>query len=121
MPGTRPPCPSDFRGRIIAPAGAGRGVESLAREFEPCAAAIAGRVRRAGIDGGASTDGPTGLEREEPSAAHGARHVVKGGADGTPMVRETLANARFARDELGSSPLSRFAGEPLPPDGSSTS
>ena len=42
MPRTRNPYPADFRAQIIALARAGRGVESLAREFEPCAATIAG-------------------------------------------------------------------------------
>ena len=49
----------------MALARSGRGVESLAREFEPCAVTIAGWVRRAGIDGGTTSDGLTGAEREE--------------------------------------------------------
>jgi transposase len=65
MPRTRTPYPADFRDQIIALAGAGRSVESLAREFEPCAATVAGWVRQAGIDGGARIDGPTSPEREE--------------------------------------------------------
>ena len=52
-------------GRIIALARAGRSVESVTREFEPCAATISGWLRQAGIDGGARDDGPTSLEREE--------------------------------------------------------
>ena len=40
MPRTRNPYPAEFREQIIALAKAGRSVESLAREFEPCVATI---------------------------------------------------------------------------------
>lgn len=36
MPRTRNPYPAEFREQIVALAKAGRSVESLAREFEPC-------------------------------------------------------------------------------------
>lgn len=62
---TRNPYPGNLRDQIIAMARAGRSVESLAREFEPCAATIAGWIRQAGIESGARDDGPTSLEREE--------------------------------------------------------
>lgn len=65
MPKTRAPYPADFRDRIVALARSGRSVESLAREFEPCAVTIAGWVRQAGPDGGARGDGLTSAEREE--------------------------------------------------------
>ena len=65
MPGTRNPYPADFREQIIALARSGRSVESLAREFAPCAGTIAGWLRQAGIDGGVGDDGPTSPEREE--------------------------------------------------------
>jgi transposase len=65
MPRTRTPYPADFRDQIIALARAGRSVERLARDFEPCAATIAGWIRPAGSDGGARDDGPTSLERED--------------------------------------------------------
>ena len=52
MPRTRTPYPADFRDQIVALARSGRSVESLAQEFEPCAATIAGWVRQAGLDGG---------------------------------------------------------------------
>lgn len=42
MPRTRTPYPAEFREQIIALAQAGRSVESLAREFEPCVATIHG-------------------------------------------------------------------------------
>ena len=37
---TRNPHPTEFRGQLVTLARAGRSVESLAREFEPCAATI---------------------------------------------------------------------------------
>ena len=48
MPRTRNPYPADFRDQIIALARAGRSVESLAREFEPCAGTIAVTIKRIG-------------------------------------------------------------------------
>lgn len=42
MPRTRNSYPMEFRDQIVALARAGRSVESLAREFEPCAATIHG-------------------------------------------------------------------------------
>ena len=52
MPGTRNPYLAEFREQIIALAKAGRSVESLARDFEPCADTIHGWVKQAEIDGG---------------------------------------------------------------------
>ncbi len=65
MPRTRNPYPAEFREQIIALAHAGRGIEDLAREFEPCAATIHGWVKQADRDGGHRTDGLTSQEREE--------------------------------------------------------
>lgn len=86
MPRFRTSYPADFRGRIVALARAGRCFESLAPEFEPCAAAIAGWIKQAGNNGGVGDDGPTSLEREEltrlrrknPPASAGARYPRKG-------------------------------------------
>jgi transposase len=44
---------------------AGRSVEDLAREFEPCAATIHGWVKQAERDGGRRNDGLTSQEQEE--------------------------------------------------------
>jgi transposase len=98
MPRTRNPYPADFRDQIIALARAGRSVESLAREFEPCAATIAGWIRQAGIDSGARDDGPTSLEREELARLRKENRQLR-------MERDILSKAAawFARDELGSS------------------
>ena len=53
MPRTRNPYPAEFRDQMVALARAGRSVESLAREYELCAATIHDWVRQAGIgDGG---------------------------------------------------------------------
>ncbi len=65
MPRTRNPYPTEFREQLVALARAGRSVESLAREFEPCAATIHGWVRQVEIDVGDRNDGLTSAEREE--------------------------------------------------------
>ncbi|WP_108676366.1 transposase [Acuticoccus yangtzensis] len=53
------------REQIVALARAGRSVEELAREFEPCAHTMHGWIRQAERDGGSRTDGLTSEEREE--------------------------------------------------------
>ena len=65
MPRTRNPYPTEFRDQLVALARAGRSVESLAREFEPCAATIHGWVKQFEVDAGDRNDGLTGEEREE--------------------------------------------------------
>ena len=65
MPRTRSPYPPEFREQIVALARAGRSVEELAREFEPCAHTIHGWIRQAERDGGGRKDGLTSEEREE--------------------------------------------------------
>ena len=65
MPRTRNPYPAEFRDQIVALAHAGRSVEDLAREFEPCAATIHGWIKQADRDGGRRADGMTSDEREE--------------------------------------------------------
>ena len=64
MPRTRNPYPPEFRDQIVSLARAGRSVESLAREFEPCTATIHGWVRQAAADDGDSPE-LTSDEREE--------------------------------------------------------
>ena len=98
MSRTRNPYPADFRDQIIALARAGRSVESLAREFEPCAATIAGWIKQAGIDGGVRNDGPTGLEREELKRLRKDNRQLRMEHDILPK-----AAAWVSRDELGSS------------------
>ena len=65
MPRTRPPYPTEFRGQLVALARAGRSVESLAREYEPCAATIHEWVKQAGADDGERDDRLTSAELEE--------------------------------------------------------
>jgi transposase len=65
MPRTRNPYPAEFRAQIAAPAQAGRSVEELAREFEPCAATIYGWVKQAQRSSGRRADGLTSEERDE--------------------------------------------------------
>jgi transposase len=47
MPRTRTAYPTEFRDQIIALARAGRSVEDLAKEFEPCSHTIRGWLRAA--------------------------------------------------------------------------
>ena len=65
MPRTRNPYPAEFRDQIVALARAGRGVEELAREFEPCVATIHGWIKQADRDGGSRREGLTSDERDE--------------------------------------------------------
>ena len=65
MPRTRNPYPTEFREQLVALARAGRSVESLAREYEPCAATIHDWVKQAGADGGERDDRLTSAELEE--------------------------------------------------------
>ncbi len=65
MPRTRNPYPAEFREQIVALARAGRSVEDLAREFEPCSATIHGWVKQAERDSGRRSDGLTSEERDE--------------------------------------------------------
>ena len=65
MPRTRNPYPAEFRDQMIALHRAGRSVEDLAREFEPCAATIAGWIKQSDRDGGSRADILSSDEREE--------------------------------------------------------
>ncbi len=62
MPRTRNPYPTEFREQLVALARAGRSVESLAREYESCAATIHEWVKQAGADGGERIDRLTSAE-----------------------------------------------------------
>ncbi len=65
MPRTRNPYPAEFRERMVELARAGRSVESLAREYEPCAATIHEWVRQATVEDDAQPGDLTNEEREE--------------------------------------------------------
>lgn len=65
MPRTRNPYPAEFREQLVALAQAGRSVEDLAREFEPCVATIHGWIKQAERDEGSRSDGLTSAERDE--------------------------------------------------------
>ncbi len=97
MPRTRNPYPAEFRDQIVALARAGRRVESLAREFEPCAATIHGWVKKAGLDDGHCDDGLTSTEREE------LRHLRRENKQ-LRQERDILAKAAawFAQSEVKS-------------------
>lgn len=65
MPRTRNPYAQEFRDQIVALARAGRTVESLAREFEPCTATIHGWIKQSEADAGERPDALTSEERDE--------------------------------------------------------
>ncbi|MEM9238698.1 MAG: transposase [Pseudomonadota bacterium] len=65
MPRTRTPYPTEFREQLVALVRAGRSVESLAREYEPCAATIHDWVKQAGADEGECDDRLTSAQLEE--------------------------------------------------------
>ena len=65
MPRTRNPYSAEFGDQIVALARAGRSVESLAREFEPCVGTNHGWVKQMEIDDGDRHDGLTREERDE--------------------------------------------------------
>ena len=65
MPRTRNPYPTEFREQLVAMARVGRSVESLAREYEPCAATIHEWVKQAGADEGERDEGLTSAELAE--------------------------------------------------------
>lgn len=65
MPRTRNPYPAEFREQMVALVRTGRSVESLAREYEPCAATIHEWVRQAAADDGGDPSGLTSEERDE--------------------------------------------------------
>ncbi len=72
MPRTRNPYPAEFGEQIIALAKAGRSVESLAREFEPCVATIHGWVKQADPAGG-RRDGVATIQGRDDFAAFAGR------------------------------------------------
>ena len=65
MPKTHPTYPAEFKRQMVELVRSGRSVESLAKEFEPCAQSIATWVRQADLDEGRREDGLTTDEREE--------------------------------------------------------
>lgn len=65
MPSTHPRYPPEFRKRLVDLVRAGRGPESLAREFKVTAVTIRKWVEQAELDAGRRTDGLTTEERRE--------------------------------------------------------
>ena len=86
MPSTHPPYAAEYRRRIIELALAGRGINQLAREFEPSANAIRKWVKQAGLDEGLRSDGLTTTEREEFNRLRRENRVLR-------EEREILAKA----------------------------
>lgn len=65
MPRTRSPYPAAFREQIVALHRAGRNIDDLAKEFEPCAATIHSWVKQAERDAGRRADVLSSAEKEE--------------------------------------------------------
>ena len=65
MPRTRNPYPAAFREQIVALQRAGRSIEELAKEFEPCAATIHSWVKQSERDDGRRADVLSSGERDE--------------------------------------------------------
>ena len=65
MPKPRPPYAAEFRRRMIDLVKAGRGPESLSREFKVSAVTIRKWVVQADLDAGRRSDGLTTDERKE--------------------------------------------------------
>ena len=65
MPKSRPPCPPEFRQRIIELLRKGRTPESLAEQFETTAQTIRNWLAQADRDAGQRLDGLPSDEREE--------------------------------------------------------
>ena len=97
MPRTRNPYPTEFREQMVALVRTGRSVESLAREYEPCAATIHEWVRQAAADDG---ERPGSLTSEERGELHRLRREVKQ----LRQERDILSKAAawFAQNEVTS-------------------
>lgn len=115
MPRTRQAYPPEFRVQIVALARAGRSVEDLAREFEPCAHTIRGWIRsadraRAGDLGPATVSVLSDEEREELRRLRKENRQLRQERDilakGEPLAAigpRTMANAWFAQSDATSS------------------
>ncbi|MEM7544362.1 MAG: transposase [Pseudomonadota bacterium] len=71
---TRNPYPTAFREQMVALVRTRRSVESLSREYEPCAATIHDWVRQTAADDG---DDPSSLTSEERDELRQLRREVK--------------------------------------------
>ena len=93
MPKTHPTYPAEFKRQMVELVRSGRSVESLAKEFEPCAQSIATWVRQADLDEGRREDGLTTDEREELRRLRRENRTLR-------MEREILKKAAvwFARE-----------------------
>jgi len=93
MPKTRLPYPPEFRHQMVELVRAGRGIQELAREFEPSAEAIRNWVAQADRDAGRRSDGLTSAEREELNRLRRENRQLK-------LERDILSKAAawFARE-----------------------
>ena len=98
MPRTRNPYPAAFREQIVALHRAGRSIEDLAKEFEPCAATIHSWVKQAERDAGHRADVLSSAERDELRRLRRENRQLR-------QARDILAKAaaRFAQSDATSS------------------
>ena len=98
---SRSPYPAEYRRRIIELARAGRGVNELAREFEPPASTIRYWLKQAGLDESLRSGGLTTDERMELSRLRRENRVLR-------EERESLAKAAaWFATEPGTAPSRR--------------
>ena len=92
--------PHQFREQLVALARAGRSVESLAREYEPCAATIHDWVKQAGADDGERDDRLTSAEMDELRQLRKEVRQLR-------QERDILSKAAawFAQNDVTSRPL----------------
>jgi len=93
MPRGRPPYSPEFRRQMVELVRSGRSPEQLAKQFEPCPAAIRNWLKQAEREEGVREDGLTGSEREELARLRRENQRLK-------VEREILkkAAAWFARE-----------------------
>ena len=93
MPKTRPPYSPEFRRQLVELARAGRGVEDLAREFEPSAQAIRTWLKQADRDEGRAPPRPT-------TAAGAGTALSPAERDELTRLRREVRQLRVERDIL---------------------
>ena len=93
MPKTRPPYSPEFRRQIVELARAGRGVEDLAREFEPSAQAIRTWLKQADRNAGRAPPKST-------TAAGAGTALSAAERDELARLRREVRQLRVERDIL---------------------
>jgi len=98
MPRTRNSYPAAFRDQLVELHRAGRSIEDLAREFEPCVATIHTWIRQAERDGGRRADILSSEERDELRRLRRENKQLRQERD--ILSKGELANAWFAQNDV---------------------